>query len=122
MSIPFPTFKLIRDKSSFNLLVFEIVDHDWSKYHVEASFDLKNKRVDVKGIGKFSEAKFIPISMYDLDQAQREALIAKEYKDYITGRFTMLIHSRALKIFKFYEEYSYKDFVTWIEGGLLRLE
>lgn len=122
MSLPFPTFKFIKNKSSFNYLVFEVIDHDSAEYHVEASFDLKTKRVDIKGIGKFSEVKFIPISLYDLDQSHREKLFETKYKDYKSGRFTMLVHSRALKLFKYHKEYSYKDFVAWIEGGLLRLE
>lgn len=122
MTTPLPRFTFLKDRSSFHQLVFVVLDQDWGKYEVELTVDLEHKQSQIVGINDSKDDLFIPLELYDLDEAERDQLISEQYQDHIRGLFTMFIHSRVRKIYRFAEEYNYLYFLKWIEGGLLRVD
>jgi hypothetical protein len=121
MTTPLPSFTFLSDRSSFHKLVFVVLDNDWGKHEVELFVDLEHKQSQIVGINESKDDLFIPLELYDLDDGERDLLISEQYQDHIRGMFTMFIHSRVKKIFRFADEYNYLYFLKWIEGGLLRV-
>lgn len=122
MSRPRPKYRFKPDESSFYVLVFEVSLDEGKPEQAKLEINLRTNQVKFEGINDSIGTKYIPFEVYNLEHSEIKNKILNEYSDFSGGMFTYYTAGMIKKIFRYSEEFSYKGFIRWLEGGMLAMK